>query len=104
MSNEQFPNWVPQDAAGTRTDTATLLVGTAREFGLVVRHHVASTVGGYYITDALADLLESEADTDDTDDSDEAEPEVSGNETKAKAAPKKTSGKTAAKNDSQEGE
>lgn len=105
MSNERFPNWVPNNTMDTRRDTAVLLVGTAKEHGLVVRHHVASTQGGFYITDTLADVLYDEDEDEDT------EP-VSGNgddagtataEATAEATTK-TSGKQAAKTTSQEGE
>lgn len=41
----------------SRADTATVLIGTARENGLDDRTSVYATQGGFYISDALADLL-----------------------------------------------
>jgi hypothetical protein len=103
----RFPNWVADDAAGNRQNTAVLLVGTAKEYNLTVRHHISSTRGGFYITDDLADLLEDSEDGEDTKDEDvEQEVEGQGSETtktETKSA-KKTSGNRAAKNASQEGE
>jgi len=96
MGLAQQGNWVPQDLMGNRQDTAVLLVGTAKEHGLVVRHHVASTVGGYYISDALADLV---YDDEDSTADEEPKDEVSGNETKST---KKTSGNRAGKNSNKE--
>lgn len=93
------PNWVPDATMGSRKDTAVLLVGTATEFGIPQRD-IASTRGGFYISDRLAELVYDEAGEDD-----QAEPEpetVSGNETDTtKAAPKaaKTSGNRAGKNE-----
>lgn len=111
MSNNRFKNWVGYDTMGSRQDTAVLLVGTAREHGLTVRHHVSSAQGGYFITDELASLV-----YDGTEDTGVEDTEgVSGNgdteETKdtekveatAKTT-KKTSGNRAAKTDSQKGE
>jgi hypothetical protein len=65
----RFPNLVPFDAAGTRQDTVVLLVGTAREHGLVVRHHLSKNRDGFLISDALADLIEedTEPEADDTE-------------------------------------
>lgn len=75
-----FPNWVADDAVENRQKTATLLVGTAKEYGLTVRHHISSTRGGFFISDDLADAIDSDSDT--------PEPEPT----------KKTSGNRAAKN------
>lgn len=83
-----FPNWVPQDTAGSREETATLLVGTAKEHDLVVRYHVRSTRGGYWISDALADLAFEDEDVSGNGDEPEPEP---------KPTTKKTSGNRAAK-------
>lgn len=88
----RFPNWVPDDTVGTRKETATLLVGTAKENDLVVRHHVSSTRGGFYISDALADLV-----YDDTAEP-EAEPEPKKKAEPKKASTTKTSGNRAEKN------
>lgn len=73
MDRKTHPHFVANDAAGSRRDTATLLVGTAREYGISQRD-IASTHTGYYITDALAKILyadddePAEADTHDADD------------------------------------
>jgi hypothetical protein len=85
--NPDHPNFVAADAAGTRADTAALLVGTAREFG-IDQHDIKRAFNGYYISDRLADVLEAESDED----------EVSGNETA-----KKTSGNRAAKKSQKKG-
>lgn len=82
--NPSHPNFVEANAAGTRQDTAALLVGTAREFG-IDQHAIKRAGGGYYITDELADILEAETD------------EVSGNEGK------KSSGNRAGKNSKKKG-
>ncbi len=73
--------FVANDTVGSRKDTATLLVGTAREYNINQRS-IRSTTSGYWITDELADLVFAE----------EPEPEP----TPAKA-PTKTSGDRAAK-------
>ena len=85
--NPNHPNFVAADAAGTRQETAALLVGTAREFG-IDQHDIKRVSNGYLITDRLADILEAESDED----------EVSGNETS-----KKTSGNRAAKKSQKKG-
>lgn len=59
--NPGHPNFVAADAAGTRAETAALLVGTAREFG-IDQHDIKRASNGYYITDALADVLDAESD------------------------------------------
>lgn len=75
--NPNHPNFVPADAAGERSDTAALLVGTAREFGIHQRS-IKRVSGGYVITDELADILEAEyADEEETEGT---ESKVSGNE------------------------
>jgi hypothetical protein len=67
----------------SRRDTAIILIGSAREYGLDDAKAVQAARGGFYISDELADLLNAEQ---------EAEPE-------AKPEPKKkTSGNRAAKN------
>lgn len=57
------PYFVENAAAGTRKDTATLLVGTAREFGISQRS-IKSSRTGFYITEELADVLYSEAEAE----------------------------------------
>lgn len=105
MNLDTHPYFVANDSAGTRKETATLLVGTAREFN-ISQQDIASTHDGFYITEALADVLSREM----ADEADE-QAEVSGNETPAKPkattetakktpSDKKTSGNRAAKNDS----
>lgn len=84
--NPRHPNFVEANAAGTRKDTASLLVGTAREFG-ISQHDIKSSPRGFYISDALADILEAEAEAD----------EVSGN------TDTKTSGNRAGKNSKKKG-
>jgi hypothetical protein len=76
--------FIANDHAGSRKDTAVLLVGTAREFGINQRD-IRTTTSGFYISDALATVLYDESQQD----------AVSGNETKPA---KKTSGNRAAKN------
>ena len=92
----KFSNFVPNSTMETRQDTAVLLVGTAKEHGLTVRHHIASTSSGFFITDELAALV-----YDDSEDEDK-KPDTK-TEAPAKAT-KKTSGKQAAKTDSQKEE
>lgn len=55
-----FPHFVANDFAGSRQETATLLVGTANEFGLVVRHNIATSRLGFNISDDLAEVLDTE--------------------------------------------
>lgn len=93
MINPAHPNFVTADAAGSRAETAALLVGTAREFG-IDQHDIKRAGSGYYISDRLADVLSAESD-DSVEP--EAEPEVSGNETT------KTSGNRAAKKSQKKG-
>lgn len=85
--NPRHPNFVPADAAGTRADTAALLVGTAREFG-ISQHAIKRSGTGYYITDELADTLEAEYEGEEQDET-EADAEVSGNESSGNKASKK---------------
>lgn len=56
----QHPVFVPANKAGSRKDTAILLVGTAREFN-ISQHDIVSTSNGYRITQRLADVLQAEA-------------------------------------------
>lgn len=55
---------IPNDHAGNRTDTAVLLVGTAREFGIDV-HDIKTppTRRGFTISDRLADVLDEQTST-----------------------------------------
>ncbi len=76
--------FIPSATYGSRTDTAVMLVGTAREFG-IGQSQIKSSHGGFYISDALDEVLSSES------------KQVSGNETT------KTSGNRAAKKNSQKG-
>lgn len=54
------PVFVPNGYS--RRETAVLLVGTAEEFGLSQRG-IAAVAGGFYITEELAGILVSEADS-----------------------------------------
>jgi hypothetical protein len=63
MRNPGHPNFVAADAAGTRAETAALLVGTAREFD-IDQHDIKRASNGYYISDRLADVLDAESDED----------------------------------------
>ena len=60
MTNSRHPVFVP--AKEGRKNTAILLVGTAREFG-IDQHDIVSTSGGFNISQALADVLYDEQDT-----------------------------------------
>lgn len=82
-------HFVPENTMDTRKETAVLLVGTAREFGISQRS-IQSTYGGFWITQELADVLYDESEQD--------EPEVSGNPEPEPVTKKKTSGNRAAKN------
>lgn len=81
--------FVPSGAS--RQDTAVVLVGTAREYG-VDQRSILATASGFWITQALADLVFSEA-----PDEEESPAEVE-DEAPKKRATKKTSGDRAAKN------
>lgn len=88
------PHFVPETEMGSRQDTAVLLVGTAREFG-IDQHAIKSTHGGYWITDELAALVYDEAE----EETEEIIAEVSGNtKSTAKSSSKNASGNRAAKN------
>ena len=87
MSVFDYEVFVPNDTAGDRKNTAILLIGTAREFGVDTRA-VKATQGGFFITAELADLV-----FDETEPEPEPEPKPA-----KKAAPKKTSGNRAEKN------
>jgi hypothetical protein len=71
------PHFIPADYAGSRKDTAVLLVGTAREFG-IDQHNIRRTGSGYTITDRLLDVLIEQSDEDSGEQSGEVE--VSGND------------------------
>lgn len=47
--------FIPANTAGSRKDTAVLLVGTATEYGLD-QHSILAAQGGFWITPELADL------------------------------------------------
>lgn len=57
----QHPHFVP--SGEVRKDTAILLVGTAREFG-IDQHDIKSVQGGFLISQSLADVLYAEAETE----------------------------------------
>lgn len=56
--------FIPDDHAGTRQDTAVLLVGTAREFGIDV-HDISTppTRRGFNISERLAVVLDEQTST-----------------------------------------
>lgn len=83
----QRPHFVPDATMGSRKDTAVLLVGTAREYGIAQRAILAAH-GGFWITDELAAIVYDE----------DEQAEVSGNETEAETSTTETSGNRAAKN------
>lgn len=108
MNSKTHPFLVPSDAYGTRQETAVMLVGTAREFGIDQRD-IASTYNGFRISQALSDVLyEEEEGEPEAEDMFEAEPPpVIVTTTPVPKAPakktaaKKTSGDRAAKNTEQ---
>lgn len=59
MDRSTHPFFVPASLAGSRHETAVLLVGTAREFDIPQRD-IASTYNGYYISEALVAVLQRE--------------------------------------------
>lgn len=61
--------FIPANTAGSRKETAVLLVGTATEYGLD-QHSILAAQGGFWITAELADLA-----FEDSDEEVEAEPE-----------------------------
>lgn len=79
----KHPNFVANDTAGSRKETAVLLVGTAREFGIHQRS-IRSTSSGYWITDELAAIIYDESEP-------EPEPEPEPTKTSGNRAAKKTS-------------
>lgn len=58
--------FVPNNMMGSRHETAVLLVGTAREFGIHQRD-IASTSNGFYITPELEALIYDEGEEVDED-------------------------------------
>ncbi len=90
------PVFVQNDTAGTRQDTAVLLVGTAREFD-ISQQDIQSTQGGFWITEALADVLYAEAEQ-------EAEPEAEPAPAAEPSTTKNASGNRAAKKTPKKGE
>lgn len=59
--------FIPNDMMGSRKETATLLVGTAREFGIAQRD-IASTFNGFFITPELEALIYDEGEDDEVAD------------------------------------
>lgn len=82
----------------SQRDTAVLLVGTAKEHG-VDQRSILSTVGGFWITQNLSDLVFGEAEA-----APEPEPEPEPKTTRKRASSKKTSGNRAAKTSTPEKE
>ena len=79
-----------------------MLVGTATEFGLVVRHHIASARDGYYISDELDNLIYEDSDEETLESEERPEkpaPKKAASEksTSKKTTSKKTSGNRAEK-------
>lgn len=72
MNSTTHPYFVPADTEGTRKETAILLVGTAREFGIPQRE-IASTMGGFNISQRVFDAVWP------TDEVEEATTKTSGN-------------------------
>lgn len=104
MDRNSHPVFIESSFAGSRQETAILLVGTAREFDIPQRE-IASTHTGYYISERLADVLAAEmGDEEETEAEPEAEPEVEPDTTAEKPSRKKKSSGNRAGNDSQEGE
>lgn len=100
-----------ESTGADRRDTATILIGTAREAGLDDTQHVKSTTGGFYISDRLADILydedaegDEEVSGNQSDEDEEPETEEEPEAPKARRRNKKASGDRAAKNDSNEEE
>lgn len=76
MTN-RHPHFVPNNTAGSKTETAVLLVGTADEFG-ISQSDIVMVSGGYRITEALADVLYEES-NDEPDSGDKPPEKTSGN-------------------------
>lgn len=56
--------FIPDNHAGTRADTAVLLIGTAKEFGISVREvRTPPTRRGFNISDRLAAVLDEQSTT-----------------------------------------
>lgn len=58
--------FIPNDFMGSRRETATLLVGTAREFDIHQRD-IASTSLGFWITPELEGFIYDDAESDEVD-------------------------------------
>lgn len=86
---DSHPVFVPNGES--RKETAILLVGTAEEFG-VSQNDVKASNGGFFITEALADILDGAGQPD------AVEPEAG--EPEKTSTTKKTSGDRAAKTQS----
>lgn len=106
MDSTTHPYLVPFDTAGSRKETAVLLVGTADEFKIDQRS-IRMVRNGFRITQDLYDVLYDDADNaaeaeaaeseDKTEDAGDTEVKTEEPETKAKTTKKKTSGNRAAK-------
>jgi len=96
MSRESHPLFVANDSAGTRRETATLLVGTADSFGISQRS-IRSTRSGFYITEELAEAVYGDADEPEAEEVEEPSKPAK-KTTSKKSSTKKTSGNRAAKN------
>lgn len=83
--------FVPNGAS--RKDTATVLVGTADEYGIDQRS-IRATRGGFYVTDELADLIYAD---EDAADEGAADGGAADEGTKPAPSKTKTSGNRAAK-------
>lgn len=101
MNKQSHPFFVPN--GDSRTETAVLLVGTAREYGIDQRG-IAAVRGGFRISQALADVLydEDQQEPDQAAEAQETEPEVAPEPEEtvkppAKRTTKKASGNRAAK-------
>lgn len=82
----------------SRQDTAVLLVGTARDYDIPQRS-IKATVGGFYITEALADVIYEDAPGEPEEAEEPPLPEAEPKKATKKSTTKKTSGSRAAKND-----
>lgn len=79
MDKMTHPYFIADDAAGTRKETAILLVGTADEYG-IDQHSVRMVRGGFRVTQEMADALGIEDDEaeDGAEDGAETEPVLTG--------------------------
>lgn len=77
----------------SRKDTAIVLIGTAQEHDLDDSREVAAVQGGFYISDALADVLNALAEAEAKSSQKQAENQIEPEPEPKKAAPKKTATK-----------